>query len=87
MASTNYEFAHIHNPAYYKDQAVGDSIKDHLDMLGVIYGDVLIKRANIEINSELTAEGKSVARKRVNNRDQGSSTRMVGPAEPPGSAD
>ena len=65
MASTNYEFAHIHNPAYYKDQAVGDSIKDHLDMLGVIYGDVLIKRANIEINSELTAEGKSVARKEL----------------------
>ena len=65
MASTNYEFAHIHNPDYYQDQAVADTIKDHLDMLGVIYADVATKRSAIEINSGLTAEGKSSARKEL----------------------
>ena len=65
MASTNYEYAHIHNPDYYQDQAVAESIKDHLDMLGVIYADVTKKRSAIEINSGLTAEGKSVARKEL----------------------
>ena len=41
MTSTNYEFTHIHNSAYYQDQAVSDMIKDHLDVLSVIYGDIL----------------------------------------------
>ena len=65
MTSTYYEFTHIHNPDYYKDQEVGDGIKDHLDMLGVIYGDILAKRSAIEINSRLSHAGKSEARKEL----------------------
>ena len=65
MTSTNYEFTHIHNPAYYKDQAVAADVKDYLDMLGVIYGDILAKRSNIEINSRLSHAGKSEARKEL----------------------
>lgn len=65
MASTYYEFTHIHNPEHYKDPAVSGSIKDHLDMLGVIYGDVTTKRSEIEINSRLSHAGKSEARKEL----------------------
>ena len=46
MASTYYEFTHIHNPDYYKDPCRScDRIKDHLDMLGVIYSDITTKRS------------------------------------------
>ena len=65
MASTNYEFTHIHNSEYYKDPAVSDAIKDHLDVLSVIYGDILAKRSGIEINSRLSHAGKSEARKEL----------------------
>ena len=63
MASKNYEFTHIHNPDYYKDPAVADDIKDYLDLLEVIYGDITTKRAAIEINSKLSHAGKAGARK------------------------
>ena len=65
MTSTNYEFTHIHNSEYYKDPAVADSVKDYLDTLEVIYGDILTKRSNIEINSRLSHAGKSEARKEL----------------------
>ena len=63
MASTNYEFGHIHNPDYYQDPAVAGDVKRLLDLLDIIYGDASTKRSSIEINSRLTHQGKAEARK------------------------
>ena len=65
MAKKIYDFAHIHDDAHYADEDVSADVKRLTDLLEIIFDDASTKRANIEINSKLTPEGKAGAREEL----------------------
>ena len=62
MARKNYSFAHIHDDKYYASAEVARDVQLLTDTLEIIFDSASMRRKAVEINSQLTGEGKSVAR-------------------------
>ena len=65
MARKNYEFAHIHDDAYYSSPEVARDVQLLTDELEILYDSASMKRSAIEVNSRLTHQGKAEAREEL----------------------
>ena len=62
MTRKSYSFTHIHDDKYYVSEDIARDVKLLTDELEILYDSASTKRAAIEVNSNLSAEGKATAR-------------------------